>query len=474
LDADDCASVLALGGLQPVLGCASSLARNAFWYESALGRALLAGGDQNLVAAPATSAHWTPDWMRVNKVCPAAGAGRAIISALELNRISGSPPMTDDIDAAAVSLAKEADARRAELERGRQVPPDLFRRAAEAGLFRQLICAELGGPGRSAVEWFRTGVEMARWEPSFSWVVTQAAGDHATFAACGDPAFTSVFLADPNACVSGSANGAGTLVPEDDGYRLEGRWGYCSGCQGATWAGGVATLPLTQGQEKPDALYALVPIERARIEETWDVMGMIGTGSHTVVIEPQHIPAAWAFRITRLGPRDYGPMSVAAGNSNWPIATSVAAVMLGTSRRALDAATDLVREKRDRATKSPLIGNAHVQRQLMSAEGAWSAGNAGVEQALIRMWEDAGQSRRLPIATRIALLTANVHASATSIEIIESVCDIIGTSIAPAGAIFGACLRDARTLGSHTAVVGGTLELAAQMRFGLLEDNFLV
>jgi hypothetical protein len=66
------------------------------------------------------------------------------------------------------------------------VPPDLFRRAADAGLFRQLICAELGGPGRIAVEWFRTGVEMARWEPSFSWVAPQAAAAHVA----GDPAFT--------------------------------------------------------------------------------------------------------------------------------------------------------------------------------------------------------------------------------------------------------------------------------------------
>jgi alkylation response protein AidB-like acyl-CoA dehydrogenase len=158
-----------------------------------------------------------------------------------------------------------------------------------------------------------------------------------------------------------------------------------------------------------------VPVERARIEETWDVMGMIGTGSHSVVIEPQHIPAAWTFRISRPGPREYGPMSVAAGNSTWPIATSVAAVVLGTSRKALDAAMNLVGTKIDCATRSPLMGNAHVPRQLMRAESAWSAANAGVEQALIRMWADAGQSRRLPIATRIALLTANIHASATRV-----------------------------------------------------------
>lgn len=380
----------------------------------------------------------------------------------------------DDVHALGAGLAKEADARRVELERERQVPPDLFRRGVEAGLIRQLISAELGGLGRSAVEWFRTGVEMARWEPSFSWVMTQGAADHATYVAAGDPAFASEFLADPNCYSSSSTNGSGTLVPDGEGFRFAGRWGFCSGCQGATWVGGWALLPLKEGQEVPDGLYALVPVERARIEETWNVIGMIGTGSHTVVIEEQHIPAAWLLPIRRLGPQDYGPMSVAAGNSAWPIATSVASVQLGISRRSLDAAGDLVKVKSGRGSNPRLIDNSYVQRQLMRAEGAWLAAYAGVEQALIRMWQDAGKSRRLPIDTRIALLTANIHASTTAIDIIEAVCDIVGTSVAPANGIFGACLKDARTIGGHGAVNGYKLETAAQMRFGFLEDSFAI
>jgi alkylation response protein AidB-like acyl-CoA dehydrogenase len=167
-------------------------------------------------------------------------------------------------------------------------------------------------------------------------------------------------------------------------------------------------------------------------------------------------------------------MSVAAGNSAWPIATSVASVQLGISRRALDAAADLGKVKPGRGSNARLIDNAYVQRQLMRAEGAWSAAYAGLEQALIRMWQDAGKSRRLPIDTRIALLTANIHASAASIEIVESVCGIVGTSVAPAKGIFGACLRDTRTIGGHGAVGGHKLETAAQMQFGLLEDSFSV
>ena len=125
-------------------------------------------------------------------------------------------------------------------------------------------------------------------------------------------------------------------------------------------------------------------------------------------------------------------MSVATGNSVWPIATSVAAVQLGISRRALDAAGELAKAKPWRGRKAKLIENAHVQRQLMRAEGAWSAACAGAEQALVRMWRDAEQHRLLPVETRIASFVALIHASATATGIVESVCDIVGTSVAPA------------------------------------------
>ncbi len=382
--------------------------------------------------------------------------------------------MVEDVYTAGVMLAKEADARRAELDRGRRVPDDLFRRAGDAGLFRQLLCKELGGLGRSSVEWFQTGVDMARWEPSFAWVVAQGAGDVATYVAAGDPTFTSAFLADQGAYLAGSDNTAGTLVPEGDGFLFAGRWGFCSGCHGATWVGGKGVFPQQEGGGVPEWRYVLVPIDRARIEETWDVMGMIGTGSHTVVVESQHIPAAWTFNIRKPASRDFGPMSVTVGNGYWPIATAVAAVQLGMSRRALDAAADLVKVKPGVMRTRPLIENAHVQRQLMQAEGAWMASHAGVEQALTRMWREAEQSRRLSLETRLALFTANAHASAMATKIIESVCDVVGTSVAPARGIFGACLRDARTIGSHAAVSGPGLEMAAQLRAGLIEDGFWI
>jgi hypothetical protein len=103
-----------------------------------------------------------------------------------------------------------------------------------------------------AVEWFRTGVEMARWEPSFSWVVTQGAGDSATFTSAGDPAFVSAYLADPDAYPASSSNGSGTLLPDGDGYVVEGRWGllqWLPGCD-LGWRRGAAFPSARSGRAR--------------------------------------------------------------------------------------------------------------------------------------------------------------------------------------------------------------------------------
>jgi len=293
----------------------------------------------------------------------------------------GTRQMDDNVHMTGVMLAKEADARRGELQRERQVPGDLFQRAKNAGRIQQLICKELGGLGMSAVEWFRTGVEMARWEPSFAWVITQGAADHAVYVAAGDQAFVSFFLADANAYSSSSVNGAGTLLPEGDGYRLDGRWGFCSGCQGATWVGGEAVLARTEDQEVPEKLMALIPIERARIEETWDVMGMIGTGSHTVVVEAQHIPAAWAFRLSQFGPRDYGPMSVAAGLADCDIYSRSATrnIAEGTRRRCGSGARQ-GRKGRQRAADRQCACAAPADANRGCLVGGERWGRTGLDQ----------------------------------------------------------------------------------------------
>jgi alkylation response protein AidB-like acyl-CoA dehydrogenase len=371
-----------------------------------------------------------------------------------------------DVRDVAVALAREAGERRKELDAGQRIPADLFERAGEAGLFRQLIPVELGGLGLAPIDWFRTSVEMARHEPSFGWVVSQGAGDLATFVTSGSRRFAEEFLADRCAYIAGSDVTCGALVPDGDGFRLSGRWPLCSGSHGATWVGGEAAIGDGDDAERR---YALVPVERARIEESWDVIGMIGTGSHTIIVEDQPVPADWTFRIDLPAPHDHGRISVATGNGYWPVMTAVAATQLGTARLALDAATELLARKRSRFNAQPLIESAHTQIALLRAEGAWSAARDSIETSLQQLWAEA-EHLPLPNVTRLRLFRANAHAAQTATAIVDTVAELVGTSVAPANSPFGACLRDAHVLGTHIGIALGMIEHAARVQYGLDEQ----
>jgi len=378
---------------------------------------------------------------------------------------------TGDLTAAGVALAQEARERRLELDAGRCIPADLTERAGEAGLYRQMLPVERGGYGLTPAEWFLNGIEMARLEPSFAWIVTQTSGDLVTFVTAGSPTFADAFLADRGANTACSDISQGKLIPDGDGFRFSGRWGFCSGCQGATWLGGEGTI---EGSPDGERRWGLVPAERARIEDTWNVVGMIATGSHTVVVDEQWIPPEWTFRIDLPAPNDHGRINVATGNGYWLTAASVSSTQLGTARLALDAATELLARKVSRWDEQVLIEHPAVQLGLFSAEAAWTAARDGVVAALDALWDEAEDMRRVTLATRLRLLAANVHASETATDVVDKVAGLVGSSIAPANSAFAACLRDAHTLGSHIVVGPGMQEHAAKIRFGLIDETLAV
>jgi alkylation response protein AidB-like acyl-CoA dehydrogenase len=78
-------------------------------------------------------------------------------------------------------------------------------------------------------------------------------------------------------------------VAEPGGYRLKGRWSFASGCDNAQWAICSAVLPARpEGASEP--AFFLVPRADYTIDDTWDVIGLAGTGSKTLVLNDVFVP----------------------------------------------------------------------------------------------------------------------------------------------------------------------------------------
>ncbi len=370
-------------------------------------------------------------------------------------------------------LGAAADARTAELDAGCRLPADLYAAALDAGLFRQLVAPALGGAGHPPVAWFRTGMALARHEASLAWVVTQGAAELGWIAAGGDPAWAAEVLADPRAASASTVAGFGRLVVDGDRSRFSGRWAFNTGCQGATWIGGLALVD-GGADGRPLVRWGWVPAARAVIVEDWDPDGLRGTGSHTTVVEEQEIRTAWTFDPKAPTENDRGAHRCLVGNGNWPIAVAVAAVQLGNARRALDEARAIVVAKAPPPDFVRLADNAAVQRSLVEAEGLWQAGVATVERELEAMWAEAAVLQELTAETRVRLHRATLTADRHAVRAVELACEITGTASLPRGHVLGRCRRDARALHGHVSVNGMSAEHNARVDLGAQDRSILV
>tara|TARA_R110001606_G_scaffold244964_4_gene392933 strand:+ start:4527 stop:5693 length:1167 start_codon:yes stop_codon:yes gene_type:complete len=188
-----------------------------------------------------------------------------------------------DIDPYLDILARGAQSAR----KDRMVPKESVEAMREAGLFRAFIPPKLGGIGASPQQWLRTLITIAERDMSTAWIGGVISVHAFQIALMDHETQQEVYGANPDERVSSSYNPVGARTEEvDGGVMLHGRWGWSSGCDHCNWA---LLGAIVKG--RPMLQTMLVPRSAYKIEDTWHVMGLQGTGSKDVVIEePVFIP----------------------------------------------------------------------------------------------------------------------------------------------------------------------------------------
>ena len=193
---------------------------------------------------------------------------------------------TDDLVASAKDLAPVLAARALETEQRRSLLPETMADLFEAGLLRYFIPARFGG---HELEWgahIQIGRTLAHACGSTSWIGC-VVGSHALYISRMDPqAQQDVWGESPNVLVStGSVMRNVTVETLADGYKLSGRWSFCSGVDHCSWA----LLRASPSNDHRQS-YFLIPRSDFTIEDDWHVSSMSGTGSKSVVVKDAIIP----------------------------------------------------------------------------------------------------------------------------------------------------------------------------------------
>ena len=122
------------------------------------------------------------------------------------------------------------DAHGAEIDRRRELTPEVVDALVEQDMLRLLLPKSLGGQEIHLLDFCRTTETLAWADASAGWFVNQSNVSAATSAAAmSHEAAAAIFDGPRTGLAWGSKHAHSTCIRVEGGYRLTGTWGFASG-----------------------------------------------------------------------------------------------------------------------------------------------------------------------------------------------------------------------------------------------------
>ena len=170
----------------------------------------------------------------------------------------------------------------------RKLPPETIAEYRGAGILRILQPRRFGGmQGRFSL--FSRIVEELTWGcASSAWVYAVLAEHQWIIAQYPEQAQIDVWGDDPEAVAASSLAPRAAAQRVSGGWRLSGRYTFSSGCDYAQWA--IIGAFLGEMGDPRTIAYLLVPLSEIEIDDDWQVLGLLGTGSKSLILRDVFVP----------------------------------------------------------------------------------------------------------------------------------------------------------------------------------------
>jgi alkylation response protein AidB-like acyl-CoA dehydrogenase len=379
-----------------------------------------------------------------------------------MTTLHDSPTTAPDVLGATRALLPTITARAAEIEASRRIPTDLLGALTQAGCFRMLLPKSHGGVGADLTTALG-GVEMlARADGSTGWTVMIGAGSWIDLAGLPRASFDALYADGPDTIMAGAFNPTGAIERDGDGYRVSGRWSFASGCEHATWIWGNCFEGVVDGV--PQLRVAVFPAEEVEIEDTWNVSGLRGTGSHHFHVRDAFVPAE---RTTRpMGDEPCIPDAIVRVPAPSLFALAISAVALGIAQGALDEIATLAQEKTPLLAGDTLAGDPLFQTGLATADAELRAVRALLYATTDEAWRSAAAGDEFTLQTRAEIRAGAVLATQRATTAVDFAYHSGGGSALYADSPLQRRLRDIHAVTQHFLVKQSTLTTAGAILAG--------
>lgn len=196
----------------------------------------------------------------------------------------------DNLAAIADQLRDQAP----EAERLGRLPDSTAKLLKSAGPIRLLQPKKYGGFEAHPREFAESVMSAAALDPATGWICG-IVGVHPWQLAFADPRVQEeVWGADNDTWMASPYAPTGIARPVDGGYIFNGRWQFSSGTDHCDWIFLGAMLGDEQGgiAGPPTMLHMILPrADYEIVEDSWNVVGLKGTGSKDIVVKDAFVPS---------------------------------------------------------------------------------------------------------------------------------------------------------------------------------------
>jgi alkylation response protein AidB-like acyl-CoA dehydrogenase len=262
----------------------------------------------------------------------------------------------------------------------RRVSDQTIRDLWDADLFSLLKPKKFGGPALRPDHALQVANELARGDGSVAWVWAVVT-IHDLFVALFPLEFQQEYWAKEDTLSASSFPPMGKPTPASGGVRISGKWSFCSGVDNADWLFlGVLYAPPSAVPPRGDVRYMMVPKGECHIVDDWDVLGLRGTGSKSVVLDDVFVPD---HRILALAAMQQGTTPGGAVHEDplyrtplWSfIPFTISAPANGIARGALESFIDEMKLREGSLDHSPLAQKPGTQLRIAEASAMIDAGD---------------------------------------------------------------------------------------------------
>jgi len=339
----------------------------------------------------------------------------------------------------------------------RRLPPETERDLHEAGLFRVVQPKRVGGSEFDYVALVDCGELLGKGDASVAWNFANLASHHWMLGMFDKRAQDQVWNKDPSTLIASSfIFSAGRAHKVEGGYRLRGNWPFSSGVASCEW--NMLASVVSSDDEADGIEYRIFLLHKNdyRITDTWNAVGLRGTGSNDVEVKDAFVPEALSVAV---GDLVGGPTPGSAVNPNALYALPVfslfpyvlSGVALGNAQACLDDYIDVARYRASTYNRARLSDMQSTQIKIAEASAKVDAARRIMRSNCIEVMADARRGHIPDMAAKTRLRRDGAFSVNLCTEAVSLLFSASGARGLFTAGVLQRQFRDAHAINSHFA-----------------------